>query len=247
MNASVVVITCDNPKAISARLKELDSKAKVVIVDDSRKPVSYPPNIITDLHDGKRGAVKCLNIGIELCPTDIVILLGDDVSIPHDFVERTARYFDSGASIVGFNVIDRYNYIRVPRPLAVLAWLLCGQIYPERGLSNKFGNLYTVAFAFDKSKVPKRFDEGFKGSGFNAEFDFLMGEKMLYAADLVAYHSVPDEPYHKVVKRNKRLMLANRRLFLEKHMRLPSLRFLCYVGYLNLMPLAEFFFRGRQR
>lgn len=192
----------------------------------------------------RRGAVRCLNLGIEQSSKDRVILLGDDVSVPPDFIEKVDYVFDrTGAAIIGFNVIDRYNLIRMRHNTEVLMWLLCGQLYPERGDSDKEGTgIYTVSFAIDKSKVSRRFDESYLGSGFNAEFDFLFGQKVFYATGLKVYHSVPKEPYHKVVRRNRSLMMHNRRLFLRKHFRFWRVRMVLYVGYLLLMPVGDFLF-----
>jgi glycosyltransferase involved in cell wall biosynthesis len=224
---------------------------EVVVMDDSQYRIRYPPSVVVDWHPGKRGAVKCLNLGISKASNDIVVPIGEDTYIPdvEAFMRRLSGYFElPWVKVVGFNVVDAYNHIRPGRIASLAVWLLFGQSYPERGSRMKYGDGISVTcFALDRSRLAKRFDEGFLGSGFSADFDFCYQEKVLYAPELKVWHSVPDTPYHTVVRANRRLMVHNRGWFLRKHFRFWRLRLVMYVGYLLLMPVGEGFYRRRRR
>jgi hypothetical protein len=168
---------------------------------------------------------------------DIVIPLGDDVSIPNisAFITGVEWAFSSSkAPIVGFCVIDKYQSLKIPRVLQTLMWELCGQLYPERGSVERIDyNMFTCAFAFDRNQLHKRFDEGYRGSGFNADVDFMLGEKVHYVPTLKVYHDYEFDP----IKRP--LMAANRRRFLQKRFRFWRLRLLFYLYYLWMFSLVE--------
>jgi hypothetical protein len=225
---------------VNARLKELDgADLELVIIDDSSGPPSYP---VADFHQGKRGAVHCLNIGIEKASNDIVFAIGDDISIPsiEQFLDELRSCFRS-SPVVGFNVIDKYQRLKVPRLVRSAMWELCGQLFPERGDEYKRAKgIFTCAFAFDKSRLKERYDENFQGSGFNAEVDFLIGHDVLYSPKLKVYHD-----YQKSGSRT--MMLQNRRYFLKKHFRFWRFRLGLYMAYLVVFPLLErvYFVRPR--
>lgn len=251
---SFVVITCGEHDEVEQRIEEVGTLAELVVVDDSTEPYMYASHVVRDTHDGKRGAVRCLNIGMRLASNEIVVPMGADVHIPEprEFVRRLVEYFEFWEpSIVGFNVIDAYNHIRPHRVVALGMWLLFGQAFPERGTEPKYGKgISVVAFAIDRTKLGKEFDERFTGTGFNGEFDYLYGEKVLYAPDLRLYHKVPDCTYSEVVRRNRPLMVHNRGYFLKKYFRLWKLRLLMYQAYLLSVPLGEWYYgrtRGRSR
>lgn len=231
---SFVVITCDRPNKIGRLVKSLGDQVEVVVVDDSDYLIRYPSNVIVDYHKGKRGAVNCLNIGIERASNDYVVCMGDD-SLIHDiegFCIDLIQWIDR-YPLIGFDCIDKYNNVNPSSLQRKILWEMCGQVYPPRGNRVIMGRgLFTCFFAFDKSRLKKSLDSNFKGSGFNADVDFMLGEDSIYLPFLKVYHDYEG-------RGSRRLMLSNRKYFLQKHFSHWRFRYCLYIGYHFLFPLFE--------
>lgn len=220
---------------------------ELIVVDDSREFMEYPSWVRVDRHQGKRGATKCLNIGLSMAGNPYIVFLAEDSRAPvWGLTDLPTVLGDCSTQAVALHCVDSYSDFLPGKLASILLWNLIGQTFPERGDRPLRGrNLWSGFFAIDARKVSREFDERFRGSGFNAEVDFMLGLDTVYLPSLEVYHETPED-YAATVKRNLPLMVHNRGVFLEKRFRFHRVRKVFYVGYLLLMPLGVKLFRRTQ-
>jgi glycosyltransferase involved in cell wall biosynthesis len=225
MNFTIILPTYNRNFAVTKLLSELEpckDQLEIIILDDSdiidpHNTLTYPDWVIVNRHFGKRGAINCLNLGIDKSTNNHILVLGDDTHIHNikeflKILEIGFLYGNEKPPIIGFKLIDK-SPKHIPTILTEIAWYIFGLPFPETGDNYKLAN-FTGTFAFIKSSI--RFDPKFLGSGFNAETDFQLQHKskLWYMPGLEVYH---DEINESIPHKNDKLKLHNHGVLLRKH------------------------------
>jgi len=213
---------------------------EIIVVDNNSD--SYTKSRLTELsqhesriqvqfNSGNRGYAGGNNDGVALVKSDIIILLNNDTLVPIGSMGRLARLFSChpDQDMIGpvTNSCGNEQQIYV-EGTDVQSILVQGKNWCD--LSNNYSfsttmlGFFCVAIQRKVYEKLSGLDENF-GLGFYEDTDFcyrahLAGKNMMITEDVFIYHQ-GSATFSKLPIKTKQLMRNNRKLFIEKHGRLP--------------------------
>jgi GT2 family glycosyltransferase len=213
---------------------------EIIVVDNNSD--SYTKSRLTELsqhesriqvqfNSGNRGYAGGNNDGVALVKSDIIILLNNDTLVPIGSMGRLARLFscypdqDMIGPVTNSCGNEQQIYIEGTDVQSILVqgknWCALSNNY---SFSTDILGFFCVAIQRNVYEQLSGLDESF-GLGFYEDTDFcyrahLAGKNMMITEDVFIYHQ-GSATFSKLPIKTKQLMRNNRKLFIEKHGRLP--------------------------